>query len=65
MEITRVSILTGIERTREIDVTAKQMVEWIGGRLIQDVMPHLSEGDREFIMTGITEEEWDEAFSNE
>jgi hypothetical protein len=28
-------------------------------------MPHLTPDEREFIMTGITEEEWDELFSED
>ena len=35
------------------------------GRLIQDVVPDLSDSDREFLMTGITNEQWDKAFGNE
>jgi len=29
---------------------------------IQDIAPHLSEGQREFLMTGITELTWNERF---
>ena len=28
-------------------------------------MPHLTPGEREFILTGITDEEWDELFAEE
>jgi hypothetical protein len=42
----------------DIDVTDEQMVAWRSGELIQKAMPHLSDDDREFIMTGITPEEW-------
>lgn len=34
-------------------------------RLVQDAFPLLSESDREFVMTGITEEEWNRAFPPE
>ena len=53
MEITRTSILTGIERTQDIPVTQEQLNEWEGGTLIQKVMPELTPSQREFIMTGI------------
>jgi hypothetical protein len=33
--------------------------------LIQEAMPNLSADDREFIMTGITPEEWNSAFPDE
>jgi len=59
MQITRKSIMSGIERTREIDVTEAQMELWNNGILIQKAMPNLSASDREFIMTGIVDEEWD------
>jgi len=51
--------MSGIERTREIDVTEAQMELWNNGILIQKAMPNLSASDREFIMTGIVDEEWD------
>ena len=59
MEITRTSILTGIERTQDIPVTQEQLNEWEGGTLIQKVMPELTPSQREFIMTGIVDSEWD------
>jgi len=31
---------------------------WKGGELIQNAMPNLSADEREFLMTGITPEEW-------
>ena len=58
MEITRTSIITGIERTQDIPVTQEQLNEWEGGTLIQKVMPELTPSQREFIMTGIIDEEW-------
>ena len=64
MQITRRSQMTGVERTLDIDVTAEQIDAWQRGALIQDAMPHLSVDDREFIKTGVTAEEWDQAFSD-
>jgi hypothetical protein len=55
-------MISGIVRTKEIDVTEEQLQQWEAGGLIQNVMPHLSPSDREFIMTGSTDEEWDSAF---
>lgn len=62
MKITRKSSLTGITRTKEIDVTIEQILAWEEGELIQNAMPNLSADDREFIKTGITGEEWDQLF---
>lgn len=62
MIITRKSPLSGKTNQREINVTEEQLAAWHGGELIQKAMPNVSADDREFIMTGITPEEWDEAF---
>jgi hypothetical protein len=64
MKITRTSSLTGITRTKEIDVTIAQILAWEEGELIQNAMPHLSADDREFIMTGVDEKEFDSIFSD-
>lgn len=58
MLITKVSVLTGIVRNKNLDVTPEQIKEWQGGALIQDSMPNLSLEEREFIITGTTDEEW-------
>lgn len=58
MLIERTSLISGITRTRDIDVTQAQLMQWQTGGLIQNIMPDLSLEDREFIMTGITSEEW-------
>jgi hypothetical protein len=62
MNITRKSPLTGITRTKEINVTEEQILAWQSGELIQNAMPQLSADDREFVKTGITGEEWDQLF---
>lgn len=58
MKITRKSIVSGITRTLDIDVTPERYDAWERGALIQDAMPGLTADEREFIMTGITAEEW-------
>lgn len=65
MKITRTSTYSGIQRTIDIDVAQEQIDAWENGALIQDVMPHLSADDREFLKTGITPEEWDEMWPDE
>ena len=59
MLIIRRSGLTGNISTMDIDVTQEQINDWEGGSLIQDAMPDLTPEEREFIMTGITQEEWE------
>lgn len=65
MMITRTSPFTGITRTKDILVTEDQLERWQRGERIQNVMPYLSASDREFIMTGITDDEWDQAFGED
>ena len=60
MLITRQSLISGITRTLEIPVTAEQLESWQSGTYIQDAMPELEPAQREFIMTGITADEWAE-----
>lgn len=60
MIITRKSIISGIERTKEINVTEEELSRITNGEHIQNVVPHLSPSDREFIMTGITDQEWED-----
>ena len=59
MIITRQSILSKKISTMDIDVSHEQIALWEGGMLIQNAMPNLCEDEREFIMTGITPDEWD------
>ena len=63
MLITRTSSLSGNTNSMEIEVTQEQLSSWENGTLIQNAMPNLSADEREFIMTGITSEEWDSAFN--
>ena len=65
MLVTRKSMFTGIERTLDLDITQEQLDAYNNGAKIQDAFPHLSADDREFIMTGATADEWDNAFGEE
>jgi hypothetical protein len=64
MQITRKSAISGIQRTMEIPVNPEDFMAWQAGYgNIQDLMPYLSLDHREFILSGITAEEWDAAFA--
>lgn len=66
MLITKRSQLSGIEHTLDIPVKAEDMNKWIEGKgKIQEIFYYLSPDQREFIMTGITKEEWDKTFKEE
>jgi hypothetical protein len=59
MQITRTSIFSGKTRTLDLPVTQEQLDRWQAGERIQDVMPDLTVDEREFLMTGAWEDEWD------
>ena len=45
MDITRKSLISGITRTRSLDITSEQWAAFDGGAHIQNAMPHLTDGD--------------------
>ena len=55
-------MVTGNITTKDIDVSVQQLDAWQNGLLIQDAMPQVSSSDREFIKSGITDEEWNNLF---
>lgn len=62
MKITRTSMISGIERTRDIPCTEQQYSLYEKGAKIQVAMPDVSASDREFILSGIVDDEWDMVF---
>lgn len=65
MLVTRKSMFTGIERTLDLNITLEQVDAYNKGALIQNAFPNLTADEREFIMTGVTADEWDNAFGEE
>ena len=65
MNITRTSQLSGITRTMSLPVSQAQLDSWKAGDLAQNVFTNLTPDEREFVMTGITAQEWEEAFGGE
>lgn len=64
IDITRTSPITNQTQCMEIEITQDQYDAWKSGVLIQDAMPDLSDDDREYIMTGMTPEDWDKLNSD-
>lgn len=59
MNVTRTSILTGKTNTLFIDgLTHDMLTAYENGALIQDALDGISPEMREFVMTGVTPEEW-------
>lgn len=67
MIVHRISHLTGKINCKDIPITPQQLVlvENRGHQSIQDIVPHLTNEDREFLMTGMTNSEWEAAFPPE
>lgn len=62
MKVTRTSIVSGITRTMDLPITEDQVRAYLDGALVQNAMPNLSDSEREFFLTGITDDEWDSVF---
>lgn len=65
MIIRRKSMATGKVREMDLPITEEQLDRWTRGDLIQDVMPLLTADQREFIISGCTQDEWDDMWSEE
>ena len=67
MKIARMSPFSGKLNIMDLPIDTAERMEayasWItGDGLIQNKMPWLNAGEREFLITGITPEEWDKTF---
>lgn len=69
MLISRTSPLTGKVNTMDLNITPEQLERFNKRHeqrvLAQDALPHLSPAEREFLMTGYTQEDWDKMFPPE
>jgi len=63
--ITKIDPFTGKENTMKLDITEEQLAEYEspGSRMIQQIFPNLAAYQREFMMTGIMPDSWNELFS--
>ncbi|MFA7408394.1 MAG: hypothetical protein WCY93_11320 [Anaerolineaceae bacterium] len=64
MIIRRKSAISGKVHERMIPANPEDLLRWENGEdNIQALMPYLTAEDREFILTGITPEEWSAVFA--
>lgn len=67
MLITRKSPVTGKNNTREIAISAQDLVNWYDGKIIMTALqsrnPKISDDDAEFLVSGMTPECWNELAS--
>ena len=59
MIISRVSPFTGKVNTMDLPITEEQIARWKGGAYAQDVWPDLTPSQREFLISGCTDEDWE------
>jgi hypothetical protein len=66
MQVTKTSQLTGVTHTMDLDVTKEQLdrfeIRRYTGEYVQNIFNNLSASEREFILSGITPDEWDIEF---
>jgi hypothetical protein len=62
--IERKSPLTGKINTVEITMDPSDYLAWKNGEMIQNTLPYLTANEREFIKTGMVDDEWDEMHSS-
>ena len=65
MIVSKKSMVSGIVHSMDLPVTEEQLKRWEAGELIQDVFPHLSADEREFMTTGIVGDEWNALYPEE
>ena len=65
----KTSPLTGKENTMDIDITEDELYQIENRRMldkkIQDIIPHIPKDQREFLMNGYTNEDWEAMFGKE
>jgi hypothetical protein len=68
--VTMTSILSGTISTRLLDIDEDQYQYWklkrkmgMTCKLVQDEFPHLNPSDRDFLLMGTTQREWDHMYS--
>ena len=63
LELVRASDFTGEVNSMILNVTEKQIDDYFDGKgYIQTIFPDLNAGEREFIKTGCTPDEWKKIF---
>ena len=67
LDVTRKSILSGKTNTMSLDITQETLdiYEQVHGGLAQAIFPNLNKEEREFLISGITPDEWNNTFGEE
>jgi hypothetical protein len=62
MKVTKTSIISGKTTTMDLPITQEQIDRYNRGELVQHAFPGCTPEQREFLMSGITPEEWNAVF---
>ena len=67
IQVTKQSMITKKMNTMELPITQEHLYiyETVGDILVQDAFPNLDKGQREFLISGITPDEWTKTFGDE
>lgn len=63
--VTRISPYNGDINNLVMDITEEQYTKWCNGMLIQNAFPHLTVEEREFILTGLVDEQFEKFLGSE
>jgi len=63
--VTRRSPYTNQLNTRVLDCDIAQIRAWEAGELIQNALPQLTPDEREFLLSGLTPEDWQDMIGKE
>ena len=67
IQVTRQSVLTRKINTMELPISQEHldMYDTVGGILVQNAFPNLDKEQREFLLSGITPQEWKDTFGED
>ncbi len=58
--------MSGKTNTLDIPITKQELDDWImSGVAVHKYFPHLTASQREFLISGMTDEEWDNTFESD
>ena len=67
IKVTRQSVVTRKMNTMELPISQEHLdiYDTVGDILVQDAFPNLDKGQREFLISGITPDEWNNTFGED
>ena len=67
IQVTRLSVITRKMNTMELPISQEHLdiYDTVGDILVQDAFPNLDKEQREFLISGITPDEWTKTFGDE